>query len=222
MKLCFKDVEIKAQRITYGKGILKVFRCYHSFVIRLHCNIIVQATWLRCLIIVLYPWGLVWVEKSIGALPKKRQVNFEVQITIVYNIFSKIPICYLQLFTKMKLMLVWNNFSFSNIQHTEFCRRLCEEKHEEKMSPVQGLTRGVRGLGLKLPPWAWNFTKTLLPAQRRLIVFTYRLLCHWTKPLHENFLRTPLLQSRNILARYVVHDPTPEKRNSVTAQRMLV
>jgi len=25
-----------------------------------------------------------------------------------------------------------------------------------------------RGVGVKSPPWAWYFTKTLLPAQRRL------------------------------------------------------
>ena len=32
------------------------------------------------------------------------------------------------------------------------------------------------GAGVKLPAWAWYFTKTLLPAQRTLIVFAYFLL----------------------------------------------
>jgi len=38
----------------------------------------------------------------------------------------------------------------------------------------QGRTQGGEGLGLT-PPWACNFTKTLLHAQRRLIVFAYFL-----------------------------------------------
>ena len=38
-------------------------------------------------------------------------------------------------------------------------------------------SKGVRkgGLGLK-PPWAWYFTTTLLPAQRKSIAFSYFLL----------------------------------------------
>jgi len=39
----------------------------------------------------------------------------------------------------------------------------------------QGRTQG-EGSGLKPPPWAWLFTKTLLPAQGRFIVSAYFLL----------------------------------------------
>ena len=59
----------------------------------------------------------------------------------------------------------------------------------------EGRGKDVRtegGVGVKTPPWAWKFTKTLLPAQKKLIVFTYCLLCHWMNPPHENLLRTPL------------------------------
>jgi len=38
-----------------------------------------------------------------------------------------------------------------------------------------GRTQGG-GAGVKTPPWAWNFTKTLLPAQKKVIVFVYILL----------------------------------------------
>ena len=38
---------------------------------------------------------------------------------------------------------------------------------------LQGRTQG--GIGVKNPPWAWYFTKTLLPSPRRLIVFAYFL-----------------------------------------------
>jgi len=57
----------------------------------------------------------------------------------------------------------------------------------------QGRTQGGI-LGLTLPPGAWYFTKTLLPAQRRLIVFAYFLLVNLSTEckcngmnLHANF-----------------------------------
>jgi len=50
------------------------------------------------------------------------------------------------------------------------------------------------GVGVKTPPWAWYFTKTLLPAQLRLTVFAYFLLvnlstyCKYHRiNLHANF-----------------------------------
>ena len=47
---------------------------------------------------------------------------------------------------------------------------------EHKFCFIQGRTQGG-GLGLTpLPPWAWYFTKSSSPAQRRLIVFAYFLL----------------------------------------------
>ena len=52
----------------------------------------------------------------------------------------------------------------------------------------------ARGVGVNPPPWAWYFTKTLLPAQRRLTVFAYFLLvnlstyCKYHRiNLHANF-----------------------------------
>ena len=56
---------------------------------------------------------------------------------------------------------------------------------------VKGVRKG--GVGVN-PPWTWYFTKTLSPAQRRLIVFAYFLLVNlstWCKyhrmNLHANF-----------------------------------
>jgi len=56
---------------------------------------------------------------------------------------------------------------------------------------VKGVRK--RGLGLN-PPWAWYFTKTWLPAQRRWIVFAYFLLVNLSNQckyhgmnLHANF-----------------------------------
>ena len=47
---------------------------------------------------------------------------------------------------------------------------------------------GVRKgrLRLKPPPWAWYFTKTLLPLQRRLIVFAYLLLVNFSMQIPRN------------------------------------
>jgi len=57
---------------------------------------------------------------------------------------------------------------------------------------AQGRTQG--GVGFYPPLWAWYFTKTLLPAQRRLTIFAYFLLvnlstyCKYHRiNLHANF-----------------------------------
>jgi len=47
------------------------------------------------------------------------------------------------------------------------------EGMQSKASNLQGRTQV--GFGVK-PPWAWYFTKTLLPAQKKLDVFAYFLL----------------------------------------------
>jgi len=44
----------------------------------------------------------------------------------------------------------------------------------EVVREVKGVRK--RGLGLNPPTWAWYFTKSLLPAQRKLNVFAYFLL----------------------------------------------
>jgi len=45
---------------------------------------------------------------------------------------------------------------------------------EEQQVNTKGVRKGF--LGVNPPPWAWYFTKYLLPAQRKLNVFAYFLL----------------------------------------------
>jgi len=52
------------------------------------------------------------------------------------------------------------------------CLRLCSAI-VHFMRNNQGRTQGW---GWVIPPWAWYFTKTILPAQRVLIIFAYLLL----------------------------------------------
>jgi len=52
------------------------------------------------------------------------------------------------------------------------CLRLCSAI-VHFMRNNQGRTQGW---GLVIPPWAWYFTKTIIPAERVLIIFAYLLL----------------------------------------------
>ena len=66
-------------------------------------------------------------------------------------------------------------------------------REEQCCARTQGRTQGG-GVGVKTPPWTWYFTKTLLPAQRRITVCAYFLLvnlstyCKYHRiNLHANF-----------------------------------
>jgi len=91
----------------------------------------------------------------------------------ILSTFHHSPSVYLNLAARNK---VWGSFPFGWV----FVSLLLDG------------SKGVRkGLGLT-PPWAWQFKKTLLLGQRRLIVFAYFLLVnqckHWSHWLYYQFM----------------------------------
>ena len=65
------------------------------------------------------------------------------------------------------------NFSFNFRTKLYFCVELV---NNQQWNGLESKTYARGEVWLPPPLWAWYFTKTLLPAQRRLIVFAYFLL----------------------------------------------
>jgi len=85
---------------------------------------------------------------------KSQRIGVTAHASRHFNLFSAIQICLKCFSSNCVIQPVGYKLAWNNV--------------------LQGRTQG--GVGVNPPPWALYFTKTLLPAQRRLIVFAYFLL----------------------------------------------